>query len=220
MKNTHEHYALGLKLGHAALLRNLDRFIAIAGRGSPVDAEDLAAFVRLHVDFLDLHHRSEDDFVFPALRRHSAGRTTDAAHLDRWSAEHRDIGPLGHELSRVAGSLAGGGEALHGLARTSRALRDLLVPHLAAEEEILTPAHLPEMIPAEELSAATEAIGRANRSSGVAMASFLACSLDPAEQRALFGETPWLFRKLVLGFLGERRMRRFRAFVHTQSIAV
>ena len=37
---------------------------------------DLDAFVALYVDFLNLHHPSDDEFVFSALRRHSAARTT------------------------------------------------------------------------------------------------------------------------------------------------
>jgi hypothetical protein len=219
MKNAHESYVLGLKLSHLALLRNLDRFVELAERGTE-RAADLGAFVALYVDFLELHHRSEDEFVFPALRRHSAGKTTDAAHLERWGAEHRAVGTLGAELSGLASRLSRGGDALTLLGRRSRDLKDILVPHVASEEDVLSPAHLPEMVPETELAATIDAIARANRANAIAMASFLASSLDPLEQKALLGDAPWIFRKLILGVLGARRMRRYRSIVHSRSIAV
>jgi hemerythrin-like domain-containing protein len=219
MKNAYEGYSLGLRLSHLALLRNLDRFVELAERGTDL-TDRLSAFVALYVDFLDVHHRSEDDFTFPALRRHTAGKSTDAAHLDRWSTAHRDISRLGHELSGTARRLRDSGHALSALGRTSRELKDLLVPHVASEEQVLSPAHLPEMIPEQELAATTGAIARANRSNAIAMASFLASSLEPGEQKALLGDTPWIFRKFLLGFLGARRMRRYRSLVHAPSIAL
>jgi len=215
-KNPHETYATGLRLGHAALIRNLDRFIDIGETRAAPTAGELGEFVALYERFLDVHHRSEDDFLFPALRMHSAGRSTDAAHLDRWSDEHRGIYALGRELSRVASRLDGA-QSLRDLARISTALRDALAPHVASEEEILTPEHLAEMIPARELEATVRATGRANRSHAIDMASFLAESLDPAEQKLLFGEAPWIFRK-ILGLVGPRRMRKFRPLVRTPAI--
>jgi hypothetical protein len=76
------------------------------------------------------------------------------------------------------------------------------------------------MVSEQDLEIVTRAIGRANRSRAIAMASFLASSLDPAEQKALLGHTPWIFRKVLLGLVGARQMRRFRSFVRTQSIAI
>lgn len=220
MRGAYETFPLGLRLGHAALLRNLDRFADLGGVRVSVASADLAAFVALYLEFLDVHHRGEDDFIFPALRESSPGRTTDAAHLDRWSADHRDIDALGQELSRAAARLDGGGGALADLGRASLALRQALEPHLASEEQILTEAHLREMITEPELEAATAAIGKKNRSRGLAMASFLVHSLDPHEQKALLGDTPWVFRKVLLGVLGERRMRRFRRLLLTEAFAL
>jgi hemerythrin superfamily protein len=219
MKNAYESYTVGLQLSHLALLRNLDRFVEIAEQG-PRPAPQLPAFVRLYVSFLDVHHGSENDFVFPALRRHAAGKTTDAAHLDRWSAEHRDVHALGEQLSRDAQRIGASPGPISMLAKTSRELKALLTPHVASEEDVLSPAHLPEMIPEKELAATIAAIGRANASRAIAMASFLATSLEPDEQRALLGDAPWIVRKVILGFIGERRMRRFRSIVHSPSIAV
>jgi hypothetical protein len=215
-RNIYESYATGLRLGHAALMRNLDRFIDVGEGGPSASIGDLGEFVALYDRFLDVHHKSEDDFVFPALRSHSAGRTTDAAHLDRWSREHADIYALGRDLSRVAARLDQGG-ALPELARVSKTLRETLAPHLTSEEEILTPLHLAEMIPAPALEATVRSLGRANRAHAIDMASFLAESLDVAEQKAVFSDAPWLFRK-VLELVGQRRMRRFRSLVRTPAI--
>src|SRR5262245_16153475 len=162
----HETYATGLRLSHAALLRNLDRFVEIGDRGFSASTADLRGFVLLYGRFLDVHHKSEDDFLFPALRTHAPLRTTDAAHLDRWSAEHRDIHVLGQELSQAAARLDDGTSpaapergphpterSLRALSRVSKSLRDVLAPHVASEEAILTPQHLAEMIPEQELEA-------------------------------------------------------------------
>jgi hypothetical protein len=43
---------------------------------------------------------------------------------------------------------------------------------------------------------------------------------DADEQKAHLGDTPWIFRKLLLGVVGARRMKRFRPFVHTPSISL
>jgi hypothetical protein len=161
------------------------------------------------------------EVVFPALRRHAAGRTTDAAHLDRWSADHCEIDALGEELVHLAMRLTGGGgDALALLGKRSAELKALLTPHVASEEAVLSSSHLPEMISERELGETTDAIARANRSHAIAMASFLASSLEPDEQKALLGEAPWIFRKFFLGVLGARRMRRYRSLVHTPTLAV
>jgi hypothetical protein len=91
MKGAYESFPLGLRLSHAALLRNLGGFITIADEERSTSPDNFSDFVLLYVAFLDMHHSGEDDFIFPALRRHSAGKSTDAAHLDRWSSEHRDV---------------------------------------------------------------------------------------------------------------------------------
>jgi hemerythrin-like domain-containing protein len=219
VENAYQSYALGLKLSHAALTRNLERFVELGERADRRVAPELAAFVAIYGRFLDVHHRAEDDFVFPALRRSGAGRSTDAAHLDRLSTEHRDVEALGRELSSVATRLEADGDAFRRLAHTSRALQDLLRPHLRSEEELLTATHLPEMISEKVLAATMGELGRANRADALGMASFLAASLTEPEQQALFGAAPWIFRKL-LGVVGARSMRRFRALVQTPTIAL
>lgn len=223
MKSAYEMFPLGLRFSHLALLRNLDRFAALSrgkrgrlsltnggAKASPLRAKRVAEYVGWYADFLDLHHRGEDDCLFPALRKHSAGRTTDVAHLDAWRHEHEAIYRLGEELRRESAKLAAGEpRALERLQQRAAELKELLTPHLRQEEEVLTPQHLQEMIPERELAQAQLAIPRSQGVKAVSMANFFVHSLKPGEQRALLGDTPWFFRKIVLGTLGARRARRF-----------
>jgi hemerythrin-like domain-containing protein len=220
MKNAYESFPLGLKLSHAALLRNLDGFARLAETNPRPDA-DLADFVSLYVEFLDVHHHGEDDHIFPALRRHTAGRSTDAAHLDQWTNEHRAVYAAGKALSGIAANIRNATpDSLRELGRLSAELKEILVPHLASEEALLTPTHLPEMISAQELEATQQEIAKKERSRALRMAGFLVHSLEPTEQRALLGETPWFFRKLLLKRVAERKMVRFRPFVYERSLAL
>lgn len=213
MKTVYDRFALGLALSHRALERNLVRFGELAARGAPAPA-NLGAFLGLFAEFLEVHHAGEDRFLFPALRRETAGRSTDVAHLARWDGEHVEIRRLGQELERLAERVE-----LAALGRCSQALRDLLGPHTHDEETVLSAGHLPEMIPERELAMTLRDIEKANRSRALAMASFLASSLEPAEQHALMGEAPWLFRRVILPWVGARKMKPFRDLVHTQEIA-
>src|SRR3569833_4739124 len=83
MKTVYDHFALGLERSHRALDRNLVRFVELAARAAPAPAI-LGPFLALFAEFLEVHHAGEDRFLFPALRRETAGRSTDAAHLARW----------------------------------------------------------------------------------------------------------------------------------------
>jgi hypothetical protein len=168
-----------------------------------------------------VHHLGEDDFIFPALRRCAAGKSTDAAHLDRWSSDHRAIYSAGRALDDAARRLDGAPRrGFTELRRASVDLRALLVPHLSSEEEMLTGEHLRAMIPEPELDDQQRAIGKKMGLRGLSVGAFFAHSLAPDEQRAVFGEAPWVVRKVLLGFVGERRMVRFRPFVFEPSLAL
>lgn len=202
-------YALGLQLSHRVLTRNLHRFVAY-GETDSLPA-DLGDYLRLFLEFLEVHHDGEERSLFPALRRHSAGRSTDAAHLDRWTSDHREIHRLHDELATIGNALTSP-DARSALVARSRDLLAVLEPHVGDEEATLTPQHLAEMIPERELAAATDEVAKANRSRALAMAGFLTASLEPKEQAQLFGNAPWLFRRVLLP-ISKRRMRRFHDIV-------
>src|SRR3569623_2178807 len=205
MKTVYDQFALGLELSHRALDRNLVRFGELAARGAPAP-ENLGPFLALFAEFLEDRHAGEDRFLFPAMRRETAGRSTDAAQLARWDGEHVEIRRLARELERLAQHVD-----LAALGRCSQALRDVLGPHTRDEEAVLTAAHLPEVIPERALAVTLQDIQKATRSRALAMASFLASSLEPAEQHALMGEAPWLFRRVILPWVGARKMSPVRA---------
>lgn len=210
MTTIYQNYEIGLRLSHRALTRNLERFAAYDASAAP-DRSALGDYVRLYVEFLEVHHDGEDRSIFPALRRHTAGRSTDAAHLDRWDSEHHAIKRLGDELAAIA--RRDSATMPRELAACSRELLAVLQPHAGSEEEILTTQHLAEMIPERELATAVDEIAKANRSRALRMASFLSTSLGDDEQRELFGQAPWLFRRVLLP-LSARRMRRYHGIVH------
>ena len=232
MNNAYEMFSLGLRFSHRALLRNLDQFakLSLDENGLVLDGSDgrqavsrqrTAQYIQWYSDFLDVHHRGEDEHIFPALRKHSAGRTTDIAHLDTWQREHERIYRLSQDLSTASRGLEGGGaRALESAQRLAGELKQSLLPHLQAEEEVLTPAHLREMIPENELERAQRSIPRSQGIDAVRMAQFFVHSLEPSEQRALLGETPWFFRKLVLKVLGARLTRRFGGLMPVREVYV
>lgn len=233
MKGAYDMYPLGLRLSHLALLRNLDRFTGLSqgargqvlvranGHDDSVPAGRAAEYINWYVDFLDVHHRGEDEHIFAALRKHTAGRSTDAAHLDSWAAEHREIYRVAQALrasSRALASSAAG--ALDGLQRVAIELKALLSPHLQAEEDVLTADHLKEMISERELERAQLAIPRSQGIDAASTANFFVHSLEPSEQRELLGETPWFFRKIVLGAFGARKARRFGPLMPVREVSL
>jgi hemerythrin HHE cation binding domain-containing protein len=223
-------FAARLRLGHEALRRNLDHFVELidrdadghdpAGHDPAFDIVAFAEFVDLYCDFLIVHHECEDRIIFPALRKHGRLRSTDAAHLDRWGVEHREVNVAGAALARAAASA--GGRGRHGLAavrRLSLELAQLLRPHLASEEEILTADHLAEMIPARALPDIGRASARLSANPR-RMALLLAHSLLPEEQQAVFGDAPWIFRRVILPLADRRANSRFAPFAVAATIRV
>jgi hypothetical protein len=220
MNGAYQMFPLGLRLSHLALTRNLDRFCRVSegsglltvahdGRRDPLSRQHVADYVVWYADFLDLHHRGEDDHVFPAIRQSSPGRSTDIAHLERWKKEHDEIYALGQILRETARSLHESETALPALQKCASDLKAVLAPHLADEEAVLTPEHLAELLPEKELERAQLEIPKAAGASALRSAQFLVHSLEPAEQRQLLGDTPWVFRKVLLDWLGKPRVWRY-----------
>jgi iron-sulfur cluster repair protein YtfE (RIC family) len=229
--SVYEKFSLGLRFSHRALLRNLHQFACLsraqgrlalnrADRSEMISPARVADYILWFEEFLDVHHHGEDDHIFPALRRHSAGRSTDIAHLDEWAREHEEIYRLSRTLRVAARSLHGDPNALDDVQRRASELTQLLTPHLEAEEGVLTPDRLREMIPEKELASAQLAIPRSQRTHALRMAQFFVHSLQPAEQRELLGDTPWIFRKLVLGTLGAGRTRRCGALMPVRELYI
>src|SRR5262245_25786972 len=105
-----EGWATRFRLSHEALRRNLRHFIQLTDRQEPLDAVAFGEFVDLYGRFLVVHHETEDHVIFPTLRRYGRLRTTDAAHLDKWTAEHHEVNALAEALMRAGRGARDGGQ--------------------------------------------------------------------------------------------------------------
>jgi hypothetical protein len=81
---------------HDALRRDLVQVARIAGQqdGDPGTLLRAALGWQLFKKFLLVHHQSEDDTLWPALRVHVAGQPDRMALADALEAEHANIEPL------------------------------------------------------------------------------------------------------------------------------
>lgn len=81
---------------HDALRRELVQIARVAGQpdGNPAARLHAALGWELFKRFLTVHHTSEDDALWPALRAHAAGHPDRLALADELEAEHAAIDPL------------------------------------------------------------------------------------------------------------------------------
>ncbi|MBO2446565.1 hemerythrin domain-containing protein [Actinomadura barringtoniae] len=112
---------------HDAFRRDLDRLVAAAEAGlggHPTVRSGWQTFQ----EQLDIHHKAEDEALWPRMRTRLADRPTDLALLDAMEAEHACVDPL---LDAVDSALGTPGPALSEAAeKLSAALRE----HLEHEE--------------------------------------------------------------------------------------
>lgn len=127
--------ATALMLSHHAFRRDISRFSKALPGLDPSDSERLTLLRREWQWFrgaLHGHHQSEDNGVFPHLRRE---HPEVAATIDRLTSEHHQIDPL---LERGDTAF---GEAfdLESARDVSTSLAALLTAHLAVEEAEVVP---------------------------------------------------------------------------------
>jgi uncharacterized protein YndB with AHSA1/START domain len=125
---------------HDALRRDLDRARA-AISGPPFPADDQRTAIAEHLGwmmgFLHRHHESEDDGLYPLVRRRdpAAGPLLEAMDHD-----HQRIGPAITGLTEAAAAYAGSPAARGRLEQALDQLADVLYPHLRREEDEMMPA--------------------------------------------------------------------------------
>ena len=211
-------YVTRFWLSHEALRRNLGRLVDLVDRDERFDLQAFADYVSLYGRFLVVHHESEDRIVFPTLRRHGRLKSTDAAHLDRWGAEHHDVNAAGDALVTAGQRVRDGGRARLGdLRKCCQDLQQLLAPHLTSEEELFTPQHLAEMIPPEAIRD-IDRQGRKLFGEEREIPLFFAHSLQPAEQKQVFAAAPWIFRRVIFPLIDRRAFPRFAPFVISSAL--
>jgi hypothetical protein len=95
---------------HDALRRDLVQVARVAGRrdGDPATRLRAALGWELFKKFLTVHHRSEDDALWPVLRDRAAGHPDRLALADALEAEHAVIEPLLTAVDAAAADLGYG----------------------------------------------------------------------------------------------------------------
>jgi hypothetical protein len=128
-----------MNIVHEALRRDLGRAHDVLTRDPrpPVEQQRaIAEHLVWMLQFLRAHHRSEDEGLFPLLRRRDAGArdVLDAMHDD-----HEAAVPRIANLEAAAGAVVGGTGHVDVLAAAVAGLSEVLLPHLQREEDDLLP---------------------------------------------------------------------------------
>lgn len=218
----HAQYATGLRLIHRVLERNLATIVNFALDKPEMQAAPFARFVATYVRFLELHHRGEDDFIFPVLRAHSAGRSSDVAFLEARVQEHQQVHGAIEALGAAAGRYRAGHAAeLDVMATIATDLRDLLTPHLIVEECGLTAEHLAEMVPANALADANAAMQERDQDEGGSdVLMMLVHSLTPGEQQTLLSDLPWFVRRVLIRGIWARGWEPLMPFTFEPRVVI
>jgi Hemerythrin HHE cation binding domain len=198
------------RLFHAALRRDLARTLDTLGAGSdrgPGQRQALVAHLGLVLDLLHHHHTSEDEGLWPLVRR----RAPDLGpQLDMMEAEHASVASAIESTRAAAGRYAGvpalPGDAL----RTAvAALRDTLLPHLDHEETEVMPRVMRALSRHDWSALARREIR--NRGSFALAGTGLLWTVDglDLQRRAEFNrQVPALFRWLIDKRYGPAYRRR------------
>lgn len=123
-----------MRIVHTALRRDLERAHRALTSDPEPDARRttaIAGHLTWMMHFLQAHHRSEDDGLYPVVR---ARRPDASALLDAMAADHRAVEPA---IAAVEAAATVGDRVA--LAESVHTLREVLVPHLRREEDEVMP---------------------------------------------------------------------------------
>lgn len=207
---------------HAALRRDLDRTaMVLDGTGEVPDARlrAIGAHVVWLMDLLHSHHTTEDERLFPMMRRNNPDL---AGLLDEMETEHAAIAAAVTALE-AAGRRAEAGEpgAADALRDAVAGLRTVLDPHLVHEERDLAPL-VPESVTEDEWAAFEKSNTAGKKPPELAMQGhWMIDNLDPAGVAVVKSVVPAVPRFIMLRFLaGPYRRRREACWGGTPAAAV
>ncbi len=127
-----------MRIVHGALRRDLHRArIALEAEPAPDDRQRvaLARHLRWMTAFLDAHHRSEDEGLYPVVRQ----RAPQAVELlDDMARDHEVVAAAVARLDGAADAYGSGGEA-RAVVGALDELTSVLLPHLQREEDEAMP---------------------------------------------------------------------------------
>lgn len=208
---------------HTALRRTLETIVRVSAAPVPEgDRADFAEFCALFTRFLHTHHDGEEKIIFPKLTEAAARASLPAYASDvvGWRADHEKLlGRLSAFETAAAQFRTGGSyETLH---RTAAEVRNVLFPHLDAEESALDGTALAKLLRADEaLALEVDSSKHGQRVGGPSVLMLLVHSLTDDEQKFQFAGMPWLVRKLLLKRVWARSFRGCLKYAHNPSISL
>jgi hypothetical protein len=128
-----------MRIVHSALRRDLERVRMVASDPALL-TEPRRRAIGAHLGWLmhtlHRHHSGEDEHVWPEIRRRDPSA---AALLDQMDADHRSIAQPMEDIENVAEPFGAGTVPASGMLKTLARLQDVLLPHLAREEQEMMP---------------------------------------------------------------------------------
>jgi hypothetical protein len=215
--------ARGLTRVHAVLRRSLDTIVRVAS--APVNDADRAAFAEFterFVRFLEVHHDGEEEVIFPAVSAAAARHSLDApaASVVAWRADHERLLTRLATLKAACAPFRAGGPA-EPLREAAVGVRELLIPHLDAEEAMLDGALLAKLMSMDEAMAMLAAASKHGQDhGGPKVLMMFVHGLADDEQRAHFAQIPWFVRKVLMKRVWSRDFRPCLKFAHNRSFAL
>jgi hemerythrin-like domain-containing protein len=213
----------GLARVHAVLRRSLETILRVTSGPIPEsDRAGFADFTERFTRFLEVHHDGEEEVVFPVLTAAAERASADgpAGSVTGWRADHQKLLARLAALKTASAEFGRGGsaEALRGAALE---VREILLPHLDAEEATLDGALLAKLLPKDEaLEMLMAASKHGQQHGGPKVLMMFVHALSDDEQRAHFAQLPWFVRKILMKRVWSRDFRPCLKFAHNPSVAL
>ncbi|MET0132661.1 MAG: hemerythrin domain-containing protein [Kibdelosporangium sp.] len=128
----------GFALMHVAMRRDARRLLDAAPNVTRSTAPQVGAWFRQLFDVIEWHHRTEDDILFPELRRRVP------AFVAKEQALAHDHTALDQAMAEVAAALAPGSD-LSGVLPAARKFHQILFEHLKLEETVVFPVFVDDL---------------------------------------------------------------------------
>jgi hemerythrin-like domain-containing protein len=195
---------------HRAIRRDLERARVVLGATpAPGDRQRAAVGDQLRwvLAFLEAHHRSEDEGLYPVVRER---RPDAAALLDDMAADHAAVALAVHELEEELG--VGTPDDPAAVVAAIEHLEAVLLPHLRREEDEVLP-----VVSAAITDAEWRAIEQEHNLDGKSMRQlgreghWLIDGADPDDRAAVLGLVPAVPRFLLVHGFGPSYRRSARA---------
>jgi hypothetical protein len=208
---------------HAVLRRSLETIVRVgSGPVAEGDRAAFAAFTDHFARFLEVHHDGEEEVIFPTLKRAAERASIEgpAASIAGWQADHEKLLPRLATLKAACAQFRGGGP-VEPVRAAALELRELLIPHLDAEEAALDGALLAKLMSPDEAMAMMMAASKhGQRHGGPSVLMMFVHALTDDEQRAHFAKLPWFVRKVLMKRIWSRSFRPCLKFAHNPSFAL